>query len=475
MNKNSIIAILSILVGLLAITLIVVDSRNGAKMGSGTPPPEPTQKNVGETWVDTNGVTNVVIETKPVMDGKEPNTIITNTTFELAPAKRSVVRRTLEPEATKRLHDGPVIVSSVFEASGKAEHASYGTVRRGSYLYTTTVIASSEIISKKDGGNGEVFVEERRKFLQARDTISLSDLDIALALDTVPVVQIEDWVHGACSFVSRIGTSFSEKMPPAAMVDVAVKGFDMTVGTAFNQLQKIDGASARGMLGAFGVKIPENLEAFLNDKAAQHVRKELSNVHHALQEIEGKTFIITYTQEAGGETKTPLQVDFRHEDGKPISDAEWEILRSANAFLDSNIVPDAKTDCRIGDSWTIWADEIVEMFGMAGKGRTDGKISVERVDDQPDGSWTLKLAQSEIEYKSDNGESAGKMQVKDGNGLIDAKNASVKSLQATAGGNLSSLNKKRHFLFFEFVKRIKGDSNIRFTLTVEPAKVETTK
>ena len=459
---------------MLTITLMVVEWRQGGKVGSGTPLPELTSENVGKTWVDTNGVTNVVVETKSLMDGKEQNTIITNKTVELAPVKRSVERRHLEPEATKRLHDGPVVVSSVFEASGKAEYASYGTVRRGSYLYTTTVIACSEIVSKEAGSNGEVFVKERRKFLQARDSISLSDLDVAIALDTLPVGQVEDYVHGACRVVSGLCMAISSKIPSAASAGVAVvNGFDLTIGAAFDQIQKIDGVSARGMLGAFGVKIPENLERFLNAKASQHVRKELDNVHRALQEIEGKSFIITYTQEVSGKTSPPLNVDFMHEDGKPISDAEWEILRSANAFLDSNVVPN--TDYRVGKSWTIWADEIMDMFGMAGKGRTDGKITVERVADQPDGTWTLRVVPSEIEYKSDNGESVGTMHVKDGNGLVDAENVSVKSLQATAGGDLRHLNKKRHFLFFEFVKRVKGDSNLRFTLTVEPANSETAK
>ena len=46
----------------------------------------------------------------------------------------------------------------------------------------------------------------------------------------------------------------------------------------------------------------------------------------------------------------------------------------------------------------------------------------------------------------------------------------MKSLHATARGNLRSLNKKRHFMFFDLVKRIEGDSNLRFTLTVAPAK-----
>lgn len=235
---------------------------------------------------------------------------------------------------------------------------------------------------------------------------------------------------------------------------------------AFAALHKVDGTSARGLLGAFGVKIPPNLEAFANERITQWVEKYmLGGVHTALQSIEGKSFLITYTQDANGK---PLNVDYTNEDGTPITDAEWEILRSANVFLDSNAVPD--TRCRVGDSWTIWADEMQELFGAAGDGRAEGKVRVERVADQPDGNWALQMEPAEIQFRTCDGTAAGKMNIKDGNGLVDAKNASVKSLHATASGNLRSLNKKRHAMFFDFVKRIEGNSNLRFTLTAEPAK-----
>ena len=511
MDKNKVITVLGILVGLLTITLIVNEIRGGGgtgteakgrvdvktndtekaisvesktsqketntnetdRGGSTNPPPEPkpepNEENVGKTWIDKNGVTNIVTKTETISDGK------TNTVVEVAPKVRSVTRRPLEPEATKRLHDGPVVISSLFEASGLGEHASYGTARRGSYLYSTVVTAKSEVVEMdEDKMSGRVRVVERRKFLAARDHIALSDLDIALALDTLPVDQVKSWVDNACTFVCVASIMITKVAPVTAPYTAIVGGGAATakaaVSTAFTALHAIDGTSARGLLGAFGVKIPKNLEAFANEWASQLAEHKLHDVHAALQTIEGKSFLITYTQDANGK---PLNVDYTNEDGKPITDVEWEILRSANVFLDSNVVPNV--DYRVGDSWTIWADEVMDMFGMAGNGSTDGKITVERVADQDDGTWTLKIARTEIEYKSDNGESAGTMLVKDGNGLVDAKNFSVKSLHATAEGGLRHLNKKRHFLFFDFVKRVKGNSNLRFTLTVDPAKKDPQK
>ena len=444
MNKNTIIAVLGIAV---IVLLAVVILKGCTGPGPGGPGP------IGSTNV-VNGVKNVVIETKTTIDGE------VKTAVEEAPLVRSVERRPLEPEATKRLHDGPVIVSALFEASGKAEHASYGKAIRGSYLYTTTVKARSEVLEKnEDEATGKVRVVEKRTFLQARDHLALSDLDVVIALDTLPVEQVKGWVDGAVNIVGSIVTFFN---PVAAPVVATVKA---GVWGAFKALEQIDGVSARGMLGLFGVNIPENLEAFVNDRVSKYAGKQLRDIHVALQSIEGKAFLITYTQFANGQ---PLNVDFEHEDGGPITEAEWEILRSANVFLDSNAVRD--TRCRVGDRWTIWADEAQELFGAAGDGRAEGEVRVERVDDQPNGTWTLRVEPSEIAFRSDDGTAAGTMQVKDGNGLVDAENASVKSLHAIAEGNLASLNKKRHAMFFDFIKRLHGDSNLRFTLTVDPAE-----
>lgn len=443
MNKRAIIVILGILVGLLAGGLVAFFWKSEPKGG--------TQQEVpsGEA------------EFTKCPDKSAPP--------ESAPQKRSVKRRPLEPEATKRLHDGPVIVSSVFEASGKAEWANLGGLVRGSYLYTTTVMARSEVLEKsEDRDTGRVLVKERRKFLQARDSISLSELDMAIALDTLPVDQVEKAVTMTCCLVSGICGVLAPLIPPAApwLVTTAIgsKGVQAAISTAFAELHKIDGTSARGLLGAFGVEIPSNVEQFANERILKLAAEKTAIVRHALQTIEGKSFIIMYEQEKDG---VPLNIDYQNEDGSPISDAEWEILRSANAFLDSNVVPD--TRCRIGDSWTIWADEVMDMFGNAGSGRVEGKIRVERESDQPDGAWTLKVEPTTIEYRGDSGAVSGTMRVKGGNGLVDAANVSVKSLQVTADGNLRSLNKKRYFLFFDCVKRIKGNSNLRFSLSVAPA------
>ena len=69
MSKNTVITVLAILVGLLTMTLIVTDFRNGEKY-------KLTEKDICKTIVDGNGVTNIVVTTATISDGKT-NTVET--------------------------------------------------------------------------------------------------------------------------------------------------------------------------------------------------------------------------------------------------------------------------------------------------------------------------------------------------------------------------------------------------------------
>lgn len=446
MKKNAIILLL-----LVAVAVLLVRGRKGPPAA----PAEYSETDVGRVIVDANGATNVVVKTETKTgDG-------TKTEYGLAPLVRSVERRPLEPEATKRLHGGPVVVTAVFEAGGRAEHGSYGKTIRGSYLYATTVRARSEILSKEeDPATGGIRVVEKRTFLRARDHLGLSDLDAAVDLETLPVGQVKAAVDGVVDLVGGFAMLLTQGAAAPAVAEAKA-----AVAAGFAALRSVDGASARGLLGAFGVEIPDELDAFVRRRLERMVGRELETVKVALHSIEGKTFVVTYAQAANG---LPLNVGFEHEGGGGISDAEWEILRGANAFLDANAVPDAR--CRVGQGWTIWADEAQELFGAAGEGRAEGEIRVTRAEDRPDGTWTLRIEPSEISFKTDDGTTAGTMEVKGGNGLVDPGNASVKSLQATAEGNLRFLDRKRHALFFDFVKKMHGDASMRFVLSVDPAE-----
>lgn len=435
MKKNLRIAILGLAV---VATLSKADSK--------LPP-------VGTKVVDPkSGIEYVVIEIPSILDGT------TNITTGLAPGKRVARHRPLEPEATKRLHDGPVIVSSLFEASGRGDWSNKGIEARGSYLYTIAVTGRSEVVTCETTNAGGVHVVERRKFLSSRDNLSLSKVDVAIALDTLPVDQVRDWAIDGCGTVTTIAgfCGQPEIAVGASLAAAEIEGW-------YRILKAIDGVSVRGILGYFGVDIPDSVDKWASKRFQEIAKRELDTVHACIQSIEGKSFLITYEQEASGK---PLDVSYRNEDGSPISEAEWEILRQANLFLDQNMVPN--TRCRVGDSWKVWADEVQELFGVAGNGRAEGQILVTRTANQANGDWTLKLSGTEISFRDDHGTVAGKMKLRDGNGLVDADKASVKTLHATATGSLAVLNKERHMMFFDFVKRLRGDANLRFSLSTEP-------
>jgi hypothetical protein len=379
---------------------------------------------------------------------------------------RHAERRPLEPEATKRLHDGPVVVSSVFEASGTAEHASGGKMVRGGYLYVTTVRARSEVVDKReDVETGRVLVVEKRKFLQARDELSLSDIDVALALSTLPLDQVGQWVDEACALVDYIAPYCGKHSETVSAVAETVKQY---LPFAIGFMKSLDGTSTRAILRVFGKrgeKWQEQLEETAKERFREMAEGKLGGVKAALQSIEGKTYTITYQQAANGQ---PLKIDFAHDGGEPITPAEWEILRSANAFLDQNLVPDAR--CEVGDHWTVWADEAQEFFGLGGDGESEGRIRVTREEDLADGSWALSIEPAEIAFRRGDGTGGGTLTVQDGNGVVDAEKASVKTMQATGTGNLAMLDTTRHALFFDFVKRTEGNANLRFSLSVGPSE-----
>ena len=435
MNKN-------LLIGILGAVAIMAQAK-------------PAMPEVGTHIVDPkSGIEYVVVNVPVVIDG------VTNMVPQVAPiVRKAPMPRHLEPEATKRLHNGPVEVSSFFEASGRADWAEKGYEVRGSYRYTVIVKAQSEVKTNVvNDKTGTIHVEELRTFTESRPWLALSDIDAALALDTLPVDQVHDWCISAGSIAATLAAEFGRVETAASIAAVTA-----TIESAYQIAKKIDGASVRGILGIFDVKVPEEIDRFVAKKIEEILKGKYKWLHSQIDSIEGKSFLISYDQEATGK---PLDVTYRNTDGSPISDAEWEILRQANLFLDQNVVPDKR--CHVDDEWKVWADEVQNLFGIVGNGRAEGRISVRRAADQPNKDWTLQLAPTEVAFRSDAGTISGKMQLKDGNGIVDHEKASVRSLHAIATGDIQSMNKARHAMFFDFVKRFRGKADFRFTLMVEP-------
>ena len=357
---------------------------------------------------------------------------------------RSLTRKPLEPEATKRLADGPQIVDVVFEGTGRGSWKKLGKEVSGRYFFTTIVKAISEIKSKEETSRGNFEVTEYRKFIQVQDQLTVDETDVALALqETLPLDTVATVVKGIGSVVA----SFDP-----------ITGGSIIGGTeaAYAGAKEVDGTSIRGLLGQFGVNVPENVEDYVKKFSTDFLNGKLENVRSKVHSIQGKTYKIVYLQNKEG---APLRVDFTNLDGSPISEDEWEILKYANVFLDAQIIPDKRV--QPGDAWNVDAEVIAGFVdSVANGGSCDGQITVERRDNRPDGDWELGFRPARILTRSDGGATTGEFTISSGNAIGDRENAYVKIMQIVGKGRLGK-RKYERYAIFDFMTKISVDCDYR--------------
>lgn len=357
---------------------------------------------------------------------------------------RSLTRKPLEPEATKRLADGPQTIDVVFEGTGRGSWKKLGVEVSGRYFFTTIVKAISEIKSKEETSRGNFEVTEYRKFIQVQDQLTVDETDVALALqETLPLDTVATVVKGIGSVVA----SFDP-----------ITGGSIIGGAeaAYAGAKEVDGTSIRGLLGQFGVNVPENVEDYVKKFSTDFLNGKLENVRSKVHSIQGKTYKIVYLQNKEG---APLRVDFTNLDGSPIAEDEWEILKYANVFLDAQIIPDKRV--QPGDAWNVDAEVIAGLVdSVANGGSCDGQITVERRDNRPDGDWELGFRPARILTRSDGGATTGEFTISSGNAIGDQENAYVKIMQIVGKGRLGK-RKSERYAIFDFMTKISGDCDYR--------------
>lgn len=362
---------------------------------------------------------------------------------------RSLERKPLEPEATKRLADGPQTITTVFEATGKGTWKKLAGKVSGKYFLTSYVKAISTVDKvKTETARGNFEVTEIRKFVEVRDRLTMSEIDLGLALrDTLPVDTVIQAVNG-------IGMVLGFAEPGSG-------GLVVVFGEAVDQaVRSIDGTSLRGLCGKFGVEIPTDIEKWANAMAKEFVDGKLEGVRKAIHSIEGKSYKIVYLQDKEGVT---LRVDFTNVDGSPIEEDEWEILKFANVFIDAQVIPDKRA--QPGDKWEVDAETIAGLVDpVAQGGKCEGKISVERKDDLPNGDWKMQFLPAKITTKSGGGATEGVFKISDGAAVGDGKNAYVKSMQLVGTGRLSN-RKSSRWAIFDVMTSISGDCDFRAIMT----------
>ena len=160
-----------------------------------------------------------------------------------------------------------------------------------------------------------------------------------------------------------------------------------------------------------------------------------------------------------------MRVDFTNVDGSPIAEDEWEILRLVNVFLDAQMIPDKRV--QPGDHWDVDAEVLAGLADAVSNGGTcEGKITVERKDDMPNGDWELNFRPATIVTRADNGATAGEFKISKGNAIGDAKNGYVKAMQMVGTGRLGKTKSKR-YVIFDFMEKIDGDCTYRAFITTD--------
>ena len=339
----------------------------------------------------------------------------------MAPVKK----KTIKPQAVDRVF--PKVMKGNFAMVGRGEDAKWGIGRAANFQYNIFILAESEIISKKAMKNGTIKVVEKRTFNKVQDSLVVSDVDFKLAIDTLPVDTFSKMIDG-------VAVGYTSLTGDAATGAMVVAGKNYLV----EKLRSANGLSARKLLGMVGFKPTPDVEQALNKLATSHFTKALGVV----RAISGKSYIITYYQEKNGQ---PLMVTFKNADGGEVTDDEEKmILKRVNAFIDYNVVPDG--NCRPGDSWTIAAEDMQEVFDPFVDGTYTGNVKATRRSNAENGDWTVEMSPSAVNVIADNGSTTGSLQLNRGRALVNPEKLSVNEMFVAGKAKLSKTS--RHHLLF---------------------------
>lgn len=329
---------------------------------------------------------------------------------------QETVRQTPPPlEAIDRVRSREI--NAIFQMTGKASDADWGIRGGANFLYEVTIVAESTIESKEKMDGGGFKVEEIRTFKKVHDSVTASDVDFTLALDTLPISTIQGIV--------------------------AVGGFfwPVTAGTAVLGLEKMkefDGKGIKDALNALGIELPQEVKKEIESFAGGELRKWMGKTRR----ISGKSYRITYYNAESG---NPMLITFRNADGSEVTDEEeLMLLRRANAFVNSDLLPD--TNCKPGDKWSVKVEDMQELLDPYVEGDFAGSVTVTRTADKKPGEWSLDLSPATIRVLSPSGSTTGTLNLEEGAAQVELDAYSVNDLILSGTGNLSKLS-KHHLLF----------------------------
>ena len=337
-----------------------------------------------------------------------------------------VTKTPVKPSAVDRII--PRTIKAEFAMTGKGSDAKWGIGKQANFRYTVNVDAKSEIISKHVFPTGNIEVREKRTFTKVFDSVVVSEVDFVLALDSLPIQEFSIAIDAAATLFA----SWTLNPEPSLKV-VSVKN------GLLHELQKVDGQGLRALLNCCGVQLKEDVEQKLNELAGNEFTRAIGGIRTA---ISGKAYLITYLQDASG---MPMTVDFKNEDGSEVTDEEeLMVLKRVNAFIDYHLVPDK--DCSPGARWTVYAEDMEELFDPFVDGRYSGTVNVERQPNEANGDWCLKMYPGTINVVGNGGSTIGSLRLEDGKAKVDPKNVSVNDIFVKGQAKMAKLT-RHHWLF----------------------------
>ena len=435
MDKNKVITVLGILVGLLTMTLII-------KEGCTPPQPPPTDGS------------------KPVGDG-----IVV---YPIPPEPPSKPPKTINPPITgndvDRLPDTRIITNS-FIVSGKGYYAKWGRGIKAGFVQKGDFAAKAKVMDRKKFENGRFMVVEDRTFLTARETLEIGDADYFLALDTLPIDEVSSAIDTAGNVVNAVGGALVKtSLPPLMAAGAITKTAGGVVGLVASGFRHFKVTMNGKSLKELGIDLSdaakEQVESHLND-----LSRKPKEIEMMIRNVEGRTYRFTYIQEASGK---PLNVTAeRVIDGK-VSPVETEeevwILCRCNSFIDADFLKDGGEKIpQPGDKWDVDARSVARIVGV--DGYCNGRLTCCRTDSgsAQSGLWEFSINPAELDVNDDSGRSLGKISLSGGKSHVYVDGRTLKDITVNGKGKLDRVN-KNSILYLPFNEKFIGNCTFGGTM-----------
>ena len=446
MDKNKVITVLGILVGLLTMTLIVMEIRRGSTptpTPATTPTPPPITTPLGPVAVD-GGNEDSPKNGKPKWE------------------KNPIKGRAVDALPKRR------IIKNEFLVTGQGYHAKWGRGLKAGFRQDGIFVAEATVVDRTKLGNGRFKVVEDRKFLTAREKLEIGEADYFLALDTLPIDEISSVLDTVGNTVNTVsGFLISSCIPPLEAVGRIVKTAGGVTDLAASGLRHFKLSNNGKELKDFGIDMTGKAKADVESKLNDFARKP-KEIEVMVRKVEGRTYRFTYIQEGTGQPLNVTAERLENDKTTPLETEEevW-ILCRCNAFIDADFLKDGgeKTP-QPGDKWEVDARSVAGIVGV--DGYCKGSLTCCRTDAGTDNSglWEFGINPAELDVLDDSDKKLGKISVAGGKSTVYADSRTLRDITIKGTGKLNRVN-KNSILFLPFNEKFVGDCHFAGKMATE--------